>query len=362
MENRIRILVVDDSAFARSAITKTLETDAGLDVIGAARDGAQAVEMTKSLKPDVVTMDVTMPNVDGIAALDQIMRECPTPVVMLSALTTEGAEVTIRALELGAVDFFLKPSIVSPAGSGNVSDGLTQKIKIAATARIVKSPRKAEPAPNQEVKRPTKITRATHLDKVVMIASSTGGPQALCQVIPAIPGDIPALLLIVQHMPSGFTRSLAKRLDHLSEIDVVEAEDGMMVRPGMAILAPGDFHMMVGMNGKIILNQEPQECGVRPSANITMESMSRVYGKMCLGVVLTGMGSDGTRGSALIRAVGGEIIAEDESTCSVYGMPASVAEAGFADNILPLPNIAQEIVRKCREKSAKSKGKTTARG
>ncbi len=347
MVDKTKILVVDDSAFARSAIVKTLEADETIEVIGQARDGIEAIEMTKRLKPNVVTLDVTMPKMDGIAALEQIMRDCPTPVVMLSALTTEGAEVTIKALELGAIDFYLKPSIVSPAGSGNSAGDLISKIKTAATVKMVRQLKKAEPVKSQEAKPSAKHKHATKVEKIIMIASSTGGPQALCQVVPGIPGDIPAIVFIVQHMPPGFTKSLAKRLDQLSELDVIEAEEGMLVGPGMALLAPGDYHMTVGMNGRIMLNQEPHECGVRPSANVTMESLATVYGRLCLGVVLTGMGNDGTRGSALIKASHGNIIAEDESTCSVYGMPASVAEAGHVDKVLPLPKIAAEITKMC---------------
>ena len=362
MVDKTKILVVDDSAFARSSITKTLAADNTIEVVGQARNGVEAVEMTKSLKPNVVTLDVTMPKMDGIAALEQIMRDCPTPVVMLSALTAEGADVTIKALEIGAVDFFLKPSIVSPAGTGEVSDELVRKIKTAAKVKVVRQLKKAEPVRSPGVKLPAVQKRATRLDKVVVIASSTGGPQALCQVIPAIPGNIPAVIFVVQHMPPGFTKSLANRLNQLSELDIIEAQDGMSVSPGMVLLAPGDYHVTVDQDGKIILNQEPHECGVRPSANVTMESIAKVYGRSCLGVVLTGMGNDGTRGAALIKAFGGKVIAEDESTCSVYGMPASVIEAGLVDQVIPLPKIAPEIIKLSNEKPSKAKSKLSAKG
>ena len=194
-----------------------------------------------------------------------------------------------------------------------------------------------------------------------MIGSSTGGPQALNQLIPAIPGDIPALILIVQHMPSGFTKSLADRLDQLSHLDVREARTGDQVGPGMVFLAPGGYHMTVATNGEVQLNQGPTECGVRPSVNVTMESAARVYGASVLGVVLTGMGSDGTRGSTLIKGAGGKVIVQDEDTCAVYGMPASVVEAGKADKLLPLPYIADEIVQICRERGARSKQRAKAR-
>ncbi len=350
MEHVIKVLVVDDSAFARSTITAKLVSDPEIEVVGHARDGIEAVEMVKGLKPSVVTMDVTMPRMDGLEALERIMLEIPTPVVMLSALTGEGAAATIRALELGAVDFFLKPSVANPTGINASTKELIDKVKVAARAKL-SGPRKAA-GPGQSrpsVEKPAK-RRATRIERVVVIGSSTGGPQALSQVMPDLPGDIPALILMVQHMPQGFTRSLAQRLDQLSQLDVREAREGELVGPGLALLAPGDYHMTVGVNGKIGLNRESPECGVRPSVNVTMEAAARVYGSSVLGVVLTGMGSDGTRGASLIKAAGGRVIVEDESTCTVYGMPASVVEAGKADAVIPRHELAREIVRMCEQR------------
>ena len=362
MEGDIRVLVVDDSAFARSTIATRLGADPGIEVVGQARDGLEAVEMTKELKPSVVTMDVTMPRMDGLAALERIMLECPTPVVMLSALTGEGTQATIRALELGAIDFFLKPSVASPAGADESTRELIEKLRVAVKARMPRSGRVAPPGPARGPAEKRAKPRSVKLEKVVVIGSSTGGPNALGRLLPSLPGDLPAVVLMVQHMPKGFTRSLANRLNELSQIDVKEAQVGDLVGPGMALLAPGDYHMTIGMDGRIDLNQGPAECGVRPSVNATMEAVARVYRAASVGVVLTGMGSDGTRGASLIKKAGGAVIVQDEATCSVYGMPASVVEAGKADRVLPLPKMAAEITYLCQAKAGRGERNALSRG
>jgi two-component system chemotaxis response regulator CheB len=285
-----------------------------------------------------------MPEMDGIAALEQIMAECPTPVIMLSALTSENAAITIRALELGAVDFFLKPSSIGPAGVGTNDDTLANKIKAAAASHIARNGHNLDGA---ESVLKNKNPRSTEFDKLIVIGSSTGGPRALMEVIPALPADIPAAVLIVQHMPPVFTKTLAERLNRVSHIEVVEAKDGNTLCQGMALLAPGDFHMLVDSNKRVMLNQEPTELGVRPSVNVTMKSAAKAFGKSVIGVVLTGMGSDGTEGATRIKELGGRIIAQDESTSTVYGMPQSVVKAGCVDSILPLTKIAANIVKAC---------------
>ncbi len=347
MPQKIRVLVVDDSAFARVAISKRLKAESRIEVIGQARDGIEAVEQTKNLKPDVVTMDVTMPRMDGIGAVEKIMKECPTPIVMLSALTREGADVTIKALELGAVDFFLKPSIVSPAGNEEETSGLMEKLVAAAGAKL-RQPRSIRTQKPKQASPKKTVKRASQIEKVIVLGSSTGGPGALNQVLPLLPGDLPAAVLMVQHMPTGFTRSLAQRLNSISEFDVKEAENGDFLKPGLALIAPGGFHMAMDKKGRISLDHGPQECGLRPAVNLTMQWAAKHYGNSVIGVVLTGMGHDGTRGAELIKNNGGEVIVEDESTCVVYGMPKSIVEAGYADIVLPLPEIAEEIIRRCR--------------
>jgi two-component system chemotaxis response regulator CheB len=341
----IRVLIVDDSTFARLAISRQLELDPEIEVIGFAHNGVEGLEKVKVLKPDVVTLDVEMPRMDGIRTLEHIMSECPTPVIMLSSLTGEGTEATIRALELGAVDFFLKPSLAAPAGVNAGASDLRAKAKVAAGAKVWRwmVPRVRKPVYPKARERP--VSKPAVASKVVVIGSSTGGPRALCQLIPGLPADIPAAVLVVQHMPPGFTRTLAERLDQLSDIGVKEAEAGDVLKNGQAFIAPGGYHMIVTKRGALTINQDPPVCGVRPSVDVTMESVVRAFAASSVGIVLTGMGSDGTRGTSLIKAAGGRVIVEDEDTCAVYGMPKSVAEAGNADRVVPLPRIAPTLVR-----------------
>ncbi len=358
MGNKIRVLVVDDSGFARSVISQELGTDPEIEVIGSAKDGFDAIEKVRKLRPEVITMDIVMPGMDGLTALEHIMKECQTPVIMLSALTTSGAEVTVRALELGAVDFFLKPSVLSPLGDAQSKGELIAKIKLAARTTVPKGP-----APLlQTAARTTRATQKTHSRKrpnhVVVIGSSTGGPRALMQVISSLPADIDAAVLVVQHMPSLFTKSLAERLESLSELSVAEAQDGDEIQRSRVLVAPGDHHMLVN-DGHIKLHRGPPVLGVRPCIDVTMESVAKAFGSRSLGVVLTGMGTDGTRGAALIKAAGGKIIVEDESTCVVNGMPTSVIKAGYADYIVPIYDIASKIADICQEKVPIQK--TTAR-
>lgn len=347
MGDKIRVLVVDDSGFVRSIVSQELGTDPEIEIVGSAKDGIDAIEKVRRLKPDVVTMDIIMPEMDGLTALEHIMKESPTPVVMLSALTTSGAEVTIKALELGAVDFFLKPSVLSPLGNASSKAELIEKIKLAARSII---PKASIPHPHSPV-HPTRNVRKAHSrgkpDHIVVIGASTGGPRALMQVIPKLPADIDATILVVQHMPSLFTRSLAERLDSLSSLNVREAQDGDEIQRCQVLVAPGDYHMVVN-NSHIQLHRGPPVLGVRPCIDVTMESVARTFGNRSLGVVLTGMGADGTRGAAIIKAAGGKIIVEDESTCTVNGMPMSVIRAGYADYIVPIHDVALKIADICR--------------
>lgn len=347
MQNKIRVLVVDDSKYVVVTVTKKLMTDPGIEVIGTASNGCEAVEKVKSLRPDVVTMDVVMPEMDGIAALEKIMAECPTPVVMLSALTSENAEPTIKALQLGAVDFYLKPSAIRPVGTGVADDGLIGKIKIAASSNIGHRIPEAEAATRERTAAKRDALKKTKFDKVVVIGSSTGGPRALMQVVPYLPADIPATILIVQHMPPVFTRSLAERITQSSKIEVEEAKDGSVMQQGKALLAPGDFHMLINDKHSIVLNQDPPNLGVRPSVDYTMRSAAEVFGSSVLGVILTGMGMDGTQGASVIKARGGRIFAQDEATSAVYGMPQSVARSGCVDKIYPIQKMAQKITEAC---------------
>lgn len=338
MEEKIRVLVVDDSAFARHVISRQLQTDPEIQVIDHARDGLEALDKVRSLRPDVITLDVEMPNLNGLAALERIMIECPTPVIMLSTLTGRGTDATIQALELGAVDFFLKASTVNPTGSEGTGE-LILKVKTAARVNVTRPVRPVSRPSAPTTRRPSgSVAR-----DVVIVGSSTGGPRALYTLIPSIPADIPAALLLVQHMPPGFTKALAGRLDTLSQIEVKEAQEGDVLRTGQAFMAPGGYHMVLKKNATVDLNQSPPVCGVRPAVDVTMASAVAVYGSSVTGVVLTGMGSDGTRGSGLIKEAGGLVMVEDASTCTIFGMPRSIIEAGYAEYILPLPEIAGKL-------------------
>lgn len=357
MSSLTRVLVVDDSALARMMISRRIGLDPEIEVVGEAFDGVDALEKVKSLRPDVVTLDVEMPRMDGLTTLGHIMSECPTAVVMLSRLTEEDAEVTIKALEAGAVDFFLKPSMLDKGGISKAIAGLNDRIKMAGRvdmSRVVRALRvgmgcyRGSETPAPSVRAPAPRSQRN----VVIIGSSTGGPKALCQILPGIPRDIPAAILVVQHMPMGFTTSLARRLAVLSQVEVREAVAGDKLKDGRALVAPGDFHMVVGAGDEITLHQEPARNGVRPSIDVTMESLAANAGYRCIGVVLTGMGSDGRDGAGAIKRSGGSVIVQDEPTSVIYGMPRSVAEGGHADKVLPLDRIRDEIVEMCKLKGA----------
>lgn len=340
MSRKISVMVVDDSAYARTNLSRRLSEDDEIEIVGWASDGEEAVKKAKELKPDVITMDIVMPKMDGLDALELIMKDCPTPVLMVSALTREGANITIRALELGAVDFVLKPGRNTELAVGDTADDICAKVKMAAAATVKRAGASGPAKPVEVV--------SSGRDIAVVIGVSTGGPQALSEVLPSFPASTEAAILVVQHMPAGFTRSLAERLNASAKLPVEEAHAGSAVEPGKILIAPGGFHMTINRSRRVELNDGPAECGVRPSVNVTMESVVDVYGGDTIGVVLTGMGSDGTRGAGLIKAAGGRIVAQDESTCVVYGMPKSVAEAGYVDRVVKLNRVAAEVGRTTR--------------
>jgi two-component system chemotaxis response regulator CheB len=346
------VLVVDDSAFMRKVLTDLLQTEPSILVLGTARDGLDAVEKTLALQPDVITLDIEMPKLDGYGALREIMNKRPTPVVMVSSLTREGAEATVRSLAMGAVDFVAKPSGSISLNMHVARDELVAKVKNAATA----TPRYRRvlgdlPPIRREAKAEHRLLPdAGPLPRqVVMIGCSTGGPGALHQVIPKLPADLNAGVLVVQHMPPGFTRSLAQRLDEISAIPVKEAEVGDQVTAGHVLVAPGGYHMLIDQSGHVTLNQDPAVHGVRPAADKTFESIIPTWGARLTGVILTGMGYDGAKGMMGVKKVGGRTIAEDASTCVVYGMPKVCVEMGVADHVLPVHDIADMIVRLVRE-------------
>ncbi len=337
----IRVLVADDSTFMREVISDTLNSESGIEVIGTAKNGFDAVRKTRELKPDVVTLDVQMPLMDGLEALTDIMRGCPTPVVMLSAFTKKDAEVVIECLRRGAVDFVAKPSGTVSPDIGEVKAELIEKVKIASKAKVHRvdvTPRKIQ------IKKPKPI----FIKKVVCIGVSTGGPPALEEVLTKIPQNLPACILIVQHIPSFFIAFLAKRLDAQSAIMVKEAEDGELLRAGEALIAPGDYHLTLkkrGIRKVVSLKKSPRVDGHRPNISLMMESASEIYGPDTIGVILTGMGSDGVKGMEHIKMRGGRTICQDESTSVVFGMPGAVIKHGNVDKVLPIGEIAQEIMK-----------------
>jgi two-component system chemotaxis response regulator CheB len=344
---KIRAVLVDDSATIRSVLRRKLEADGTIEVVGTASDGLEALDLIAQVRPDVVTLDIEMPRLDGLSTLQRLMATQPTPVVMVSSLTREGADATIRALELGAVDFIEKPALA--AAVGVLADDLIAKVRHASHARV-QVPAAAAPR--------TPATRASSTDRwrkrVVVIGSSTGGPQAVRRVLTSLPAGMRVPVVVVQHMPAGFTRSLADRLNDLGPLKVHEAEAGMTLTPGEVLLAPGGYHLTFDRHGVAALNQEPPEMGVRPAINVTMASIAQIPLANPLAVILTGMGSDGTRGAGLIKAAGGTVLSEAESTCVVYGMPRAVFEAGHVDEVYPLDQMADGIVRHTRESAARS--------
>jgi len=358
MTRHVRVLVVDDSAFMRKVLSDLLQSDAAITVIATARDGRDGVEKTLSLEPDVLTMDVEMPKLDGYGALREIMARRPTPVVMVSSHTREGAEATVRALALGAVDFVAKPSGSISLNMHVTRDELVAKVKAAASATPRFRRAVADlPSIRREAAIP-QIAAGTNpppsesspiARRLVVIGCSTGGPGALHQIVPRLPADLAAGVLVVQHMPAGFTKSLAVRLDEISTIAVKEAEEGDRVINGRVLIAPGGFHMVTDAEGKVHLNQEPSQHGVRPAVDRTFESAVPVWGSRMVGVILTGMGYDGAKGMVSLKRSGGKTIAEDASSCVVYGMPKVVVELGAADHVLPLHEISEAIVRLVRE-------------
>jgi two-component system chemotaxis response regulator CheB len=342
----IRVLIVDDSAFMRLVVTRHLQRDPKIVVVGGARDGIEALRLIAELRPDVVTLDIEMPFMDGLTTLQRIMDEHPTPVVMLSSSTQQGAQNTITALLRGAVDFVAKPD--GETTTEAVMEELVSKVKVAASAHhVARIPQlHTEPKTSQI----TRISsRASMHDPLIIIGSSTGGPRALNQVFATLPADLPAAILLVQHMPAGFTQSLAQRLDESYPFCVREAHENDHLERGVALLAPGDYHLRLDEHLLVRLDRGAMRNHVRPSVDVTMESAVEHYPGPLIGVILTGIGSDGTSGAAKIRNVGGKVIAEHESTSVVYGMPRSVVEAGAADFVVGLPNIGgtlQALVHK----------------
>jgi len=345
LEKKITVLIVDDSALVRQLLTDMISQDPEMEVAGVARDGVEAIKMTQELDPDVVTMDIHMPEMDGLSALEYIMKKSPRPVVMLSALVKKGAAPTLRALELGAVDFIAKPSQF-PTSVNEVREDVLDKIKAAARSRakeIWERTRKVKPPKRVKVRR-----EGARGGRLVVMGASAGGPRALAEIIPTLPEDLPASLVIVQHMPEPFTGSFAERLNSKARIEVREAVNGEELEEGLGLVVPGGqdmvFEKIGGGNVRTKLLPTVARHGASPVIDVTMESAAQVYGERSVGVLLSGMGSDGAMGLGMIRDAGGETIAQNEETCLVFGMPKAAIERKLVNEVLPLEKIAEAVV------------------
>ncbi|WP_370541832.1 chemotaxis response regulator protein-glutamate methylesterase [Alicyclobacillus sp. SO9] len=348
---KIRVLVVDDSAFMRMMITKMLESDPDIQVAGIARNGVDALRRIQQLSPDVVTMDVEMPELDGISALKRIMMESPKPVIMVSSLTSRGADATLEALNSGAFDFIAKPDNRYNDIAG-VAEELVAKVKLAAQtslpiagSRLIKFSRSNLTGNRFHT---ADVPKQSHqVVQLVAIGTSTGGPKALDVVLRSFPKSMPCPVLIVQHMPPTFTKSLADRLNHECDMEVVEAQNNEVLQNGKAYIAPGNFHMtVVNASGefRIVLDQAEKRNMHRPSVDILFESLALLKDVFRHLIIMTGMGSDGAKGMLAAKQSGAVTIAEAESTCVIYGMPKSAVNLGCVDKVIPLPQIGAEVL------------------
>jgi two-component system chemotaxis response regulator CheB len=364
----IKVVVIDDSAFMRKALAAMLSKDPEIEVVGAARDGEEGLELIRRHQPDVVTLDIEMPRMDGLTALRHIMMEMPRPVLMVSSLTTEGAEATLKAMELGAVDFIPKQLSKVSLDIVKIEDDLRAKVKLIAKRRmshLSRSPLAARAraavaagaaqagaaqAGAAPAERPARAARpgGSQTRDLVAIGVSTGGPPAVQKVLSVLPKDFPAGILIAQHMPAAFTGPFAKRLDSVCQITVKEAEDGERLQHGVAYVAPGGKHLRLDQKVSRIdvrVVEEPREALYKPSATVLFDSVAAGVGRRGLGVVLTGMGSDGLEGMKVLKAKGGRALAQSDSTCVVYGMPKAIVDAGLADEIVDIDDMGEAILQ-----------------
>ncbi|PBJ10643.1 chemotaxis response regulator protein-glutamate methylesterase [Pseudomonas sp. ACN5] len=373
----VKVLVVDDSGFFRRRVSEILSADSNIQVVGTATNGKEAIDQALALKPDVITMDYEMPMMDGITAVRHIMQRCPTPVLMFSSLTHEGARVTLDALDAGAVDFLPKNFEDISRNPEKVKQLLCEKIlSISRSNRRVShysAPAPvAAPAPTPVPSSvgsfassaparpaPAPIPVRTHAPataspapkrknyKLVAIGTSTGGPVALQRVLTQLPANFPAPIVLVQHMPAAFTKAFAERLDKLCRISVKEAEDGDILRPGLALLAPGGKQMMIDGRGAVKILPGDERLNYKPCVDITFGSAAKSYGDKVLAVVLTGMGADGREGARLLKQGGSSIWAQDEASCVIYGMPMAIVKAELADAVYSLDDIGKHLVEAC---------------
>ncbi len=360
MEKKIKVLIVDDSAVARMILSELLSKDPQIKVVGIAQDPIIARQKIRTLKPDVITLDVEMPRVDGLTFLEELMAETPMPVVMVSSLTEKGCETTLRALELGAVDFVTKPRIDIVSELPNIIEEVTEKIKVASRVRV--RARASIRAPSRRVGpdavMPPSSSKGAMLrttNKVVAIGASTGGTEAIRDILMGLPADLPGIV-IVQHMPQRFTKLFAERLNKLCAMDVREAADGDRVIYGHALIAPGNYHMLLDRSGAeyyVKIKEGPQVNRHRPSVDVLFRSVARYAGKNAMGIILTGMGADGAAGLKEMKEAGALTMAQDERTSVVFGMPKEAIALGGAKEVLPLQKIPEAIVSFFRDDASR---------
>ncbi|MBP8184253.1 MAG: chemotaxis response regulator protein-glutamate methylesterase [Pseudomonas sp.] len=361
----VKVLVVDDSGFFRRRVSEILSADPNIQVIGTATNGREAIDQAIALKPDVITMDYEMPMMDGITAVRNIMQRCPTPVLMFSSLTHEGARVTLDALDAGAVDFLPKNFEDISRNPEKVKQMLCEKVhSIARSNRRYSSP---AAAPTTAASGASQVPLAANVAaparavmpaanaaavkrkayKLVAIGTSTGGPVALQRVLTQLPANFPAPIVLIQHMPAAFTKAFAERLDKLCRISVKEAEDGDLLRPGLALLAPGGKQMMIDQRGSVKILPGDERLNYKPCVDITFGSAAKSFNDKVLALVLTGMGADGREGARLLKQCGSQVWAQDEASCVIYGMPMAVVKADLADAVYSLDDIGKHLTEAC---------------
>jgi two-component system chemotaxis response regulator CheB len=352
-EKKIRVLVVDDSAFMCKVLQEIINSDSQLEVAGQARDGREAVTLAESLRPDVITMDINMPHVDGLQATEMIMSQHPRPIVIVSSESREGASGTLRALELGAIDFVPKPSSGIDLDMRSVRDELTRKLKMAAKVRVVRTATRVRPSPpqapvtaNGKTGVPLAASQNGGKFPIVVIAASTGGPAAVMRVVAGFPRDFSAAVLLVLHMPAAFTKQFTLQLAEISKLPVKEAEANEPVQAGMIYLCPGSHHLRVSPTGKIMLDPGLRIEGYLPCANAALETVATYSRTLAVAVVLTGMGNDAAKGVKSIKANGGYVIAQDEASSVIFGMPAEAIKTGAVDEVADLNEISAAIERR----------------
>ncbi len=346
----IKVLVVDDSALIRALLKEIIQADPELELVGQAPDAYVARDLIKQLNPDVLTLDVEMPRMDGLTFLEKLMRGRPMPVVMISSLTEQGSEATFRAMELGAVDFVAKPKLGIREGMQAYAEEICYKIKAASLARLI--PRQARVPTVQEPLVSHGPRPIIGTEKLIAIGASTGGTEAIKDVLLGLPADSPGIV-ITQHMPPGFTRSFAERLNRMTRLNVVEAKGGERILPGHAFLAPGDKHLLVERSGANYVTRLSDAEPVRrhkPAVDPMFRSVAQCAGRNVIACLLTGMGKDGAQGMLEIRQAGGYTVAQNEATCVVYGMPREAVAIGGAEDILPLGEIAEALLQQARKR------------